>query len=77
MTPFTLKIDCMTEGFAIQLWGALACGDTARRVEVERHAGPAALAKYDAQVELGLSEGLYPLFSELTDMLREQGVISA
>jgi hypothetical protein len=77
MIPFTVQFQCRTEGEALLLWAALACGDTARRVEVERHAGPAALAKYDVQVELGLSEGLYPLFNKLTDMLREQGVINA
>lgn len=75
--PFALKIDCCTEGLAIQLWAALGCGEAVQRAEIERHAGPAALATFDAHVALGLSEGLYPIFSELTDRLRSQGVISA
>jgi len=73
--PFTLKIDCKTEGFAIQLWGALAGGTEPQRREIERHAAFAALAKFEEHVALGFSEGLYPVFSALDDMLVAQGVI--
>ena len=74
--PFTLKIDCCTEGLAIQLWASLGCGEAVQRAEIERHAGPAALAKFDAHVALGLSEGLYPIWDALDDMLVAQGVIT-
>ncbi len=74
--PFALQIECATEGVAIQLWAALSGGHAAQRVEVERHAGPAALAKFDEHVALGISEGLYPIRDALDDMLVAQGVIS-
>ena len=74
--PFTLEIDCTTEGFAIQLFAVLACSVKEQRREVERFAGPAALAKFDNHVGLGLSEGTYPLWNALDDMLVAQGVIN-
>ena len=74
--PFTLKIDCITEGLAIQLWAALSGGEDAQRHEIERFAGPAALAKFDEHVALGISEGLYLIWDALDDMLVAQGVIS-
>jgi len=73
--PFTLELDVMSEGTAIQLWGALAGGTEPQRREVERFAGAAALAKFDDHLELGLSEGLYPIWDSLDDMLLAQGVI--
>ncbi len=73
--PFTLTIDCATEGMAIRLWAALGCGEYVQRAEIECHAGPAALAKFDDHLELGLSEGLYPIWDSLDDMLLAQGVI--
>lgn len=73
--PFTLKIDCITEGLAIQLWASLVSGTSLQREEVERHCGPAALAKFDEHTAKGLSEGTYPIWDQLDDMLVAQGVI--
>jgi hypothetical protein len=74
--PFTLTIDCMTEGFAIQLWAALAgTGEAAQREQIKRFLSAAALTKFEEHVALGLSEGLYPIWDALDDMLVAQGVI--
>ena len=74
--PFTMTIDCATEGLAIQLWAALCSGEAQQRREIERYAGPAALAKFEEHVALGISEGLYALWDSLDDMLVAQGVIN-
>ena len=74
--PFTLEIDCMSEGFAIRLWATLSVGEGFQRQEIEKYAGAAALAKFDDHAAPGLSEGLYPIWNTLDDMLVAQGVIN-
>ena len=74
--PFTLEIDVMSEGMAIRLWAALSVGEGLQRQEIEKYAGAAALAKFDEHVALGLSEGLYPVWDALDDMLVAHGVIT-
>ncbi len=73
--PFAVTIQLDTPGKALELWSALTTSNVAKRTQIQRHCGAAALLEFDAHKRRGISESLYPDFDKLDDILVEQGVI--